>query len=106
MVANAAPFLEPEETVHASALVKGPLANYVLIATERNVYALKLGGLGFSKVKEATLKIPLDEVIFAVTDNGIAIGRRDTDEKRGWQRMPFQKVDELVAYLEQAAPKS
>jgi hypothetical protein len=100
---NARSFLDAEESVEAIALVKGPLSNYALVATGRNVYALKLGGLGYSKVKEVTMKIPLADLVLNETPNGFAIGRLGTDEKHGWGKMPFQSVDEFVAYVREGA---
>jgi len=125
---GAAPFLEPGETVvhvvqvgaghakgSADIVVGGvpgtvyssrPLKFYGLIATERNVYALRLGGKHHREPEAVLLKWPVAQVSMRRNGNKIYMREDEETPERGFEVSSLfgKRAKSLVAYVSRQSP--
>jgi hypothetical protein len=99
---NAAAHFDAGEQLRQSVLVRsGTLRqqNHALVATDRNLYAFRLGWPGFSKVAERLLKVPLGQARVEVTSNRIRVLDGSGREEGVWRRLPFRDPKPLAEYV-------
>ncbi|MDX6632907.1 MAG: hypothetical protein QOG09_750 [Solirubrobacterales bacterium] len=105
-------FLEPDESVEAAALVGGgsdvflpsggtaPGSRWVLAATARNLYTMKLGAIGFRSIKMVGLKIPLADLELTKNKNSfVRVGVRGDEKPSSFRILPFWNTKKLVEYV-------
>ena len=106
---NASAYLEPGEEVCESVLVRvGTLQqqNHALIATDRNLYAFRLGWPGFSSIAEVLMKIPLERAEIQVLPRRVVVKDRERETGRTWQRLNFRDPTPLAEYVGSRSPVS
>src|SRR3954447_5655020 len=102
--------LEADEGVHEIAVVgsgnvvlptgfSAPFSRSVLVATDRNLYVMKLGQIGFGSIKDISLKIPIGEAQVKSTGASIGVGRRGEDPQATFRVIPMQSPKKLVEYV-------
>jgi hypothetical protein len=108
-------YLEPDESIGEYTLAKSGLpvekglkggsamfSRYALLATDRNLHALKLGQFGVKSIKERVLEIPIAEAWVRFSGNQMKVGRRGEKPARWvFTTAPYgSRAKQLVSYVD------
>jgi hypothetical protein len=105
-------FLEEGESVEEVAVVgqgqigfaidnPGAFARrYVLAATERNLYVMSLGQIGFKSVKDVVTKMPIGEAELERSIGEVKVSRRGEEGAAQFKTPPLASPRRLLRYVE------
>lgn len=86
-------------SVHLPDLGRVSLSRAVIAATERNLYVLKLGQIGFSSIKDLVLKRPIESVYVDSGSSLIDVGTKDEGRLATYKVIPMQSPKRLIEYV-------